>query len=432
MLQNLIMSSLAIVDMMMVGQMGEVTIAGVSLASQIYFIFSILLFGTTTGTAIFTAQYWGKKDIPAIHRALGLCLLISVGFALILLFVALVLPAATLSIFTTDQAVIAVGTEYLQIVAWSYLLIAISGSFSVLLRSIEQTRAPMMISGLAFILNTGLNYVLIFGNFGFPALGAKGAAVATLISRSIELTLMLAYVYGRRTPLASTLQELNPFQAAFIRRYFKTVSPVLINEIIWSIGYSVISVIFGRMGTDSLAAYKIVYSIESLAFVAFLGIGNACAVMVGKKIGEGREDMATQYVRWSLMVTLAVAVVLGGIIILAGPLILSGFKVTPETAHLAWLTLIVDMAALWIRGANFCMIIGGLRAGGDTRYTLFTELGTLWFIGIPFSAIGAFFFGLPVYWVLALTLLDEGVKVVIMYFRFRSNKWINRLAHTTV
>ena len=220
-LQTLITSSLNLVDVLMIGQLGEVPLAAVGLANQIFFLLNLLLFGVGSGSAVFIAQYWGKKDVLNIRRVQGLCLGIGAGAAFIFSLIALVFPRTALGFYTNDQAVIDLGSEYLQTVGFSYIFIAITYGFSAVLRSTENVKLPMFSSMIALSLNTLINYTLIFGNFGFPQLGVKGAAIATVISRILECSLILIIAYRRKTPAAAKISEMFAFDFGYSKNYFK-------------------------------------------------------------------------------------------------------------------------------------------------------------------------------------------------------------------
>jgi putative MATE family efflux protein len=428
--QQLIMCSLNIVDVMMVGQMGETAIAGVGLANQVFFILSILVFGSSSGGAIFMAQFWGKKDIVNLRRVLGLTLIISTGCALVLSLLAILAPSWVMHIFTEDAIVINTGSQYLRIAGFSYVFTAITYCYSATLRSTESVRLPVLINVLALGLNTSLNYLLIFGKFGFPQMGVQGAAVATVISRFLESTILLIIIYKRKSTAAASMNELLDQNKAFSARYLKTVAPVVFNELIWSLGVSTYSVIYARMNTDAVAAVNIANAIDRLSFVAFIGIGNACMVMVGNKIGAGDEATSFNYARRSLLICLVLGIGVGLLIMAIARPIISIYKVEQITAQNAFYVLLIYMIMLWARGANMILFVGILRAGGDTRFGFYTELCTMWLIGVPLSAIGAFIFHLPIYWVVAFSMLDEISKCAISFFRYRSKKWIHFLAYS--
>jgi putative MATE family efflux protein len=425
--QHFITSSLNAVDVIMIGQLGETAIAAVGLANQVFFLLILLLFGISSGAAMFTAQFWGKEDIESIHKVLGIGLMLGIASSLLFSFAALVFPEFILSIYSKDPAVIALGSTYLRRVALSYVFTSITFSFASVLRSTENVKLPMFVSIVALSINTVLNYLLIFGNFGFPKMGVEGAAIATLIARSLECVTLLTLTYRLRTPVAARLNELLGFNRDFILRYLKIALPVMFNEMMWSLGITVYNIVYARIGTESIAAVNISATIENMAFVLFIGISNAAAIMIGKRIGANEEDKAFIYGRRTLILGMAGAVLVGLIILVGKDAILSLYQIS-ETARLyASLILTITSFVLWIRVSNMIMIVGIFRSGGDTRFSFVLDVGSVWLVGVPFALIGAFVFHLPVYGVVLMIMAEEVVKMLIGFWRFSSSKWINNL-----
>ena len=428
MLQNLIFSSLGIVDGLMIGQLGESAVASVGVANQIYFLAMLLFFGITSGTAIFTAQYWGKEDIPRIQSVLGLSLLMSVFGALVFSLVAILNPAKLMGIYTTDMAVINQGSKYLQIVAFSYVLTAVTNSYSTALRSTENVKLPMLVSLLALSLNTILNYGLILGNFGLPALGVVGAAIATVSSRLLETMFLLVLVYRRKLPVAAKLSNLLNYKVLSFRQFFKTTFPVVATDIVWSFGITTYNVVYARIGTESIAAINIAGTLDRLIFVVFIGLGNACAIMIGNRIGAGEHDIASTYGKKILIFGAIGAVIFGLLMLTAINPLLSLYKVSADTIAYTNKILIIMACFLPIRALNMIMLIGILRSGGDTRYAFFIDAGVIWSIGVPLAIIGAFVLNLPIHWVYLLIMTEEVVKLSLGLYRFFSKRWIHSLA----
>ena len=427
MLQNLVFSSLGLVDGLMIGQLGEEAVAAVGVANQVFFLVTLLLFGITSGTAIFTAQYWGQKDISRIQGVLGLSLLMSLIGAALFSLIAILIPSRVMGIYSTDQNVLMLGAPYLKIVALSYIFTAVTNSFSAALRSTENVRLPMLISLLALSLNTFLNYCLILGNLGFPALGVQGAAIATVISRLLESILLLLICYAKKLPVAARIQDLINYRILPLQKFYSTLLPVIATELAWSFGIATYNVVYARIGTESIAAVNIAGSLDRLIFVVFFGIGNACAIMIGNRIGAGEKRLAQEYGRRFLIFAVGGAVILGAMMMaLAAPL-LSIYKVSPETINFTFRVLIAMAISLPVRSINMILLIGILRSGGDTRYAFFIDAGMVWMIGVPLAFLGAFVFHLPIYWVYPLILTQEIISMSLGLHRFISRRWIHAL-----
>jgi len=426
-LQQLIFSSLGMIDTVMIGHLGDASVAAVGVANQVFFLATLLYFGITSGAAIFTAQYWGRKDIPRIQQILGLSLVISLVGGAVFTLVAIGYPQAVLQIYSADPEVISLGGEYLQITALSYIFTAITYSFSVILRSINNVKLPMMTSLFALSLNSLLNFGLIFGNFGLPALGVKGAAIATVTARLFEAFLIVFLVYRKQLPLAARPAALVKWDKIQLGKFFQTTLPVIITEIIWSLGTTTYTVVYAHISTEAIAAYNIALSVDRLIFVIFIGLGNACAIMIGNKIGEGEKDAATLFGKKYLLLGITAALALGLLMLLVKNPLLSLFGVTPETTLLAKNTLLVMIYSLPVRTMNLILLIGILRSGGDTYYAFFIDAGVIWIVGVPMAYLGAYLLHLPVYWVYLMVISEEVVKVSLGLIRFSKGRWIHSL-----
>jgi putative MATE family efflux protein len=429
-LQSFIMSSLNLVGVVMIGQLGAVPLAAVGLANQIFFLLNLMLFGIYTGSAMFTAQLWGIKDIPNIRKVLGLALTLGLGTGMLFLIVAEVFPAGVLSIYSQDPAVIALGSVYLRILGYSFIPYAISFCYSIVLRSTGDVKTPLVVTFTALSLNALFSYVLIFGKFGLPALGVVGAGIAVLISRIIELLLILLLTYRTDSPAAAKIREMFSYNLEFAMRVLKPVLPVVVNEMLWSLGITAYSVVYARISTDSIAAMNIVASIDQMALVLFNGIGHACAILVGNSIGAGDENQAFRYAARTEALGMLGGVGIGSLVLVSADLILSMYKVPPQVIEYAHNALIILGVLLWLRASNMIMFIGIFRSGGDTRFALVLDGLIIWVVGVPLAFAGAFLFHLPVYWVYLLVMSEEITKWSLGAYRFFSRKWIHNLAKT--
>lgn len=426
-IQNLATAALNLVDTVMIGQLGAVEVAAVGLANRFYTILTLILFALSTGTAIFTAQFWGKRDVHLIGKPTALALICAVTSAAIFSVTALFMPGAIMRVFTTDPAVIESGSAYFRIVAFSYILMALTYIYSGVLRSTEHVTLPMFASSGALCLNTLLNYCLILGHFGFPRMGVAGAAIATLISRFVEASLILAVAYGKKYPTVA-IADFFAIPSTFIRQFSRFTLPVVINEFLWVIGFTMYSVVYGRMSTAAIAAINIGSPVEQIALAGFFGIGNAAAIMLGNQIGAGREDTAFAYAKKFIRIIPVGAVIVGGLMAASSPVIVSWFQVSPEVRSLAMKVLLVSSVILGIKSFNYLAGIGMFRSGGDTKYALYWDVGTTWFTGVPLAFLGGFVWELPVYWVLALACSDEVCRLFLAIQRIHSKKWIHNVA----
>jgi len=428
-LQNLIMTSLNAVDVIMIGQLGDKSVAAVGLADQLFFLLILLLFGFSSGAAIFTAQYWGKKDVAQIQQVLGLCLILSMSSSFIFSLGAIFMPQYILSIYTNDPEVIKLGSQFLQIIGWSYVITSITFSYATVLRSVEQVKLPMLVSLIALATNTLLNYLLIFGHVGFPALGVQGSAIATCIARYLECFLMLMLVYRSQSILAAPIANLFTIPWHFLPQFFKTTLPVVLTEVLWSIGITVYNIIYAHISTESITATNIAGTIERVAFVLFLGVGSAGAVMIGNLIGANQIDLAKKYARYFITIAPTTAVIIGLMIFISRHSLLTFYDISPLATDYTLAILAIMSFALPLKATNFTMLVAVIRSGGDTRFALMLESLTIWVIGVPLAFLGAFVWHLPVYWVYLLVMTEELVKCIIGLYRVQSGKWVNNLVH---
>ncbi len=425
--QNLVASSLNMVDTIMIGRLGETEIAAVGLANQVFFLFMLFLFGVSSGSAIFTAQFWGKRDIESIRKVLGIGLATAGMAALFFSLLAILWPAQVLSIYTKDVEVIRLGSAYLRIVGFSYLMTSITFSYAFILRSTEQAKLPMLMSMIALGINTALNYVLIFGHFGFSAMGVQGAAIATVISRFIEMILMLTMVYLKQLAPAASFKEMTSQTWAFIARFYRTTIPVILNETLWSLGVTVYAMVYGRIGTGAVAAVNIASTVERIGMVLFFGMANASAVMIGNRIGAGEEEKAYVYAKRFLILGPLFGFVMGFLLIVTSGPILSMYNISSDVYTAARSILMVMGFTMVIKVFNLINCIGVLRSGGDTKFSLVLDITGIWCIGVPIAVIFGLVLGFPIYWVILLVTLEEIYKVTLGIRRFITKKWIHNL-----
>lgn len=431
-IQNAVSSSLNMIGSLMIGQKGEVAVAAVGLAGQVFFLLNLLLFGIGSGAAMFTAQLWGRRDIPDIRRVLGLDLILGLTVASFFFVLSRFFPRFILGIYSQDPAVILAGSEYLSIYAWTFFFFAVTFSFALILRSVGDVKAPVVISIGALMLNAILTYGFVFGNFGLQELGVPGAAVALVIARAMECIAMVSYTYISKSPVAVTIRDFLQIDFSFIGRILVPVLPIIANEFLWSMGVTAYFVIYAHMGTDSLAAMNIVSTIDQLALVVLFGLTSATSVIVGNRIGAGEINEAYLYGGRSLGLGAVIGVFIGILVILLSPFILSLYKVSPEVITLAYKTLIVVGCFIWLRAMNAINIVGNLRAGGDTTFSLILDGVIIWVLGVPMAYFAAFILNLPVYYVYLFVMAEEIAKWSFGLPRYFSRKWIHNLVKVVV
>ncbi len=431
-LQSLVMSLLNMAGVVMVGQKGDAAVAAVGLAGQVFFLFNLVLFGVGSGSAMFTAQLWGKGDVSSLRKVLGLCLALCLGVAILFVLLGVLWPAGVLSIYSRDPEVITQGSAYLRVFAWSFPFFAVTFSFSMILRSMGDVRWPLAISSISLGLGTALSYGLIFGKFGLPEMGIQGAALATVLARAVECLSMAAMTYLRRTPAAASIRELLGFNWQFVVNVLKPVLPVMANETLWSLGVAAYNVVYARIGTDAIAAMNIVSTIDNLGLVFFFGVTHGTSILVGNRIGAGQEGEAMRYAGRALGLGAALGLLTGMLELGLRAPILSLFKVSPAVIENAYNVMTVVGLFLAVRVMNMLLIVGILRSGGDTVYAMVLDGVIIWVLGVPMAVFGGLVLGLPVYWVYLMVMAEEVTKWALGVRRFFSRKWIHNLARRTL
>lgn len=431
-LQQLLFASFALLDTMMMGQMGENAIAAVGLSSQVGFVYHLIIFGITNGASIFSAQYWGVKDTNGIHKVMHLTLILSLVTGLLFMVVAVFFPEMALSFYTDDPEVIRLGAEYLRIIGFSYLIMGIYFTFVTVLRTTHHVKLPTAISVIAIAINVLLNYALIFGKLGMPELGVRGAAIGTLVVRIFELSTLVLIVYLRKLPAAVSFKCFNELKWSFIQKYLKTCAPVVLNDTIWSLAITTIFSIYAHISTESVAAFNIASTVDQFFFVFGIGVASATGILVGNAIGAGKTEKAIIYAKRSIFLSAGISLFLGIIVVIAAPTIISFYNVSEQTRFYAIRVMRIMGCLLWCRAMFVNWVIGVLRPGGDTRFTLIVDGVLIWVVGVSMAYLGANVLKLPIYWVYLMVASEELIKNILCWFRFRSGKWINKLTDNPV
>ncbi len=428
-LQNLITQATSILDSLMLGAADNTgtLLSASSLANNPFFILSLICFGLASGSSILSAQYWGKNDLSAIRTVVSM--IVKVGALVGLLFGAAVVlfPEAVMRIFSGDDAIVAAGAEYLRILGFSYVFFAFGNTLLCSLRGIGIVKIAVVVNLSSLVVNAGLNWILIFGKFGFPALGIRGAAIATLIARLVEFLVTVVYVFGIDKTLRLRVRHLLLFNRPLARDLLRYCTPVVINEIMWSMAISTQAAILGHItysAGDPVAANTIATMIYQLASIVMLGIANAAAVVVGRAIGERREDEARTRADTLKLLSVLIGVATFGVILLIRPLVVSLYDLPADTIALAEKLIFVLAVVAVFASVSSVSIVGILRGAGDTRFCLITELVLLWIVAIPL-AIAAALAHLPVPLVLLVMKIDEPLKTVVCFLRMRTDRWLN-------
>ena len=428
-LQNMLVSSFSLVDTLMVSMLGDISLAAAGMAGQWSWLLNNSLFGISSGAAIFIAQYFGIDDRKEIHRTSGIALASGLLLGGVFMAIACLCPSMVMRIFGDDEAVIAVGADYLRIAGFSYLAVVISNVWGTILRSTAQVKLPMYISLFTTVENAVMNYLLIFGGFGIPAMGIKGAALSTVISSWTGAILMIAFSMRRGNILYAPFREMFGFTRKSLVIFYRKALPVIANESMWGMGTFCFNAIFGALGYENYEAVTILRTFESIAFTFFVGLCNACCVMVGKSVGAGQIGRARQdAVRFTFIIPLMGVIAGIGMIIFRAPIVsvfnLSG-NISPDVISMAEALLMVYGLEIWLRTIPYVQIVGVFRSGGDTSTGALLDLGCLWGLSLPLTLIAAFVLDLPFALVFATMYLGEDiVKTCLCLIHFKKEKWL--------
>ena len=426
-LQNLINTGITTADVVMLGKVGEDVLSGSSLAGQIQFILNLIFFGITSGATVLTAQYWGKNDKRTIEKVLGIALRISLIVGIVFTGITLCFPAQLMGIFTSEQVVISEGVKYLKIVAYTYLLMAVTMIYLNIMRSVERVIISTVVYLVSMIVNVVLNAIFIFGMFGMPAMGIEGAALATLIARIVELVIVLVYAKFRNRDIRLKVGDVFEKNPLLFKDFIKYSSPVIINELIWGAGFSANAAIIGHLNSSAVAANSVAQVTRNLATVIVFGVANATSIMLGKVIGEGRKELAEKYSSRFIKLSVVFGIAGGMVILVAKPFVVTFLSVSERSANYMEFMLICMSVYVFAQAINTTLIVGVFRAGGDTKVGLYMDAGTMWGGSILCGAIAAFVFKAPVEVVYMIILADEFIKLPLSFLRYRKKKWLKNV-----
>lgn len=423
-LQQFMTALVGVCDAIMLGKLSQDAMSAVSLATQVTFVFNLFMFAFMAGENMFVAQYYGKGDYTGISQVFSLVTKICGCIAVVFLAGTLFFPEQLMRILTNEETLIVLGSEYLRVIGISYVFSGIAQIFLAIMKNCGAVNMSTLINGVMVILNIALNAVFIFGLSGFPKMGIKGAALATVLATVVQFLWSVGYVLCRIRAVKFSLRSCE--KKLFGRFWQKTV-PLLINNLAWGIGFSMYSVIMGHLGTDAVAANGIANISKNLVVCFCLGLGNAGSIIVGNRLGADRLQEAKE-VGETLTKTAIIAGIVSGLVLIAlSPFITKMVDLTP-TAR-GYLQKMLLISSYYIAGKSVnCMTIGGIfAAGGDSKFGMLCDSVTLWCIIVPLGCICAFILKLPVMVVYFVLNLDEIIKLPVVYKHYKKYKWIKNL-----
>jgi putative MATE family efflux protein len=428
-LQNLITYGIGLADNFMVGSLGDVALSGVFISNQVQWLLQMLSVGIGAALVILAAQYIGKKDITNAKAVISIALKIGLAVGMFFTVLVILLPAQILRLFTYDETVIAEGMRYIGIVCFSYMFFCGNTVLLASMRCVQNTRIGFFSSLTGFCLNVFLNWVLIFGHLGFPALGVKGAAVATLIARFSELAVTFCFVRFKDKTLQFRIRDMGLHDTGILKDFFKYGIPVILGDILWGIAGNAQIAILGRLGTEVLAANTIAANLHQLLSVMVYAIANASGVIIGRTVGSGDRELVKVYAKTLQLLFLSIGIFTGLVIFLSKDIILAlGFPNISNEAHVYALQFL-SVFSVTIVGTAYQMSVltGIVRAGGATSFVLINDLIHVWLIVIPSALLSAFVFHFPPVAVFACLKCDQILKCAVAVVKLNKWNWMKKL-----
>lgn len=426
-IQSVIASSLSLVDNLMVGRLGEAELAAVGIATQIYFVHWMLVFGFTSGVSTYMAQFLGAKDERGMKKTIGIALAVCFSVSVIFFLVAEFFSAYVMRIFTSDELLIRMGADYIKIAAPSLLTVSITVPFQTALRVTKQTHIPLFISIAVFSTNTFLNYCLIFGNFGMPKLGVSGASLATMIARTLEILTVLTVVFVFKNRVAAGLSVYFSWSRELFLHVIRNAVPTMLNETLWGLGNAMYVAAYARLGVTAYAAVQVGTVINSLFSMAGFSLGDAALILVGEKLGEGDTKYALELGKKILKTAIVTGIIFGIGLIAVSQKLVPLFDLTEKGREYAIIIIAIDAIFLALVLYNGICVVGLLRAGGDTLFAMLIETGSIWLYAVPMAFATALLFHLPVYLVMFCVKTEEILKCAILTKRVISQKWVKNV-----
>ena len=427
-LQSMLQASFSIIDQIMIGQLGETNISAVGLCGNYSLIFSVVIGAVSTVAGILIAQFIGAKDEKEAWSSFWVSLVVGILISSVFLFTSGLFPRQIIGLYTSDVSIIESGAMYFKVVAFSYVPMAVSMVLSAWLRCKEHATIPFLASFGAVAVNTGLNYVLIFGKLGFAAMGIKGAATATLISQIFNLMLIfIGFLICIRKDGDRPIMSMH-FQKITVKDYFIMIMPILVSEFLWSLGQNVESAVYGHLGTDNLAAYTLTCPIQGLIVGALSGLSAAAGVMVGKRLGKKDYDMAYTESKKIMYAGLIGSVIVAALLAMMVGAYTGLYHVENNVKELGKILLIVFALYAPVKVEN--MILGGgiIRSGCNTRVIMIIDIIGTWGIGIPLCFLAAYVFEWGIVGVYALLTTEEIFRLVVSLVIFKRRKWMISLS----
>lgn len=422
-LQYLLTYGVALMDSIMVGALGETELSAVTVANQPFFLFTMCIFGLSSGAGVLIAQYWGKNDTETIAKVFGMTIRISMIVGVCVMLVVVLFPEQVMMVYTDKHELVPLGASYLRVVGASYLLFAFSSAYLNCIRNVERVKIALITYSISFCVNVFFNYVFIFGAFGAPRLGTTGAAVGTLLARISDF--VIVFIYARREKrVVLKLKYFLKSDKILLKDYLRFSLPVVVNEMMWAFGFSAQTAILGRMSISAVASVSVVQNITQMMTVFIYGASSATLVITGKYIGAKEYSLARKNAPRLVGMNILIAAITAGVMLLLKDPMVSLYNVTDATKSSVDMIMILSAVIVVFQAINMACIVGVFRGGGDTLFAMYLDIIAMWAIAVPLGALGGLYFGLSVPAVFFLLRFDEVIKAFVALFRLRSGKWL--------
>ncbi len=424
-IQNVISSSLNLVDVIMLGSLGVIN--GPGLATQFFYIFMLAIFGFANGGQIYLSQFYGDDDMHNFHRAIGVLMLVGLLIAILFFIPSYFCSKFIMSLYSQDADVIRMGAGYLKLVAFNAPLLMILSVLTSASRASGDSKLPMVLNTMALFINTGLNYVLIYGNFGMPKLSYIGAAYATIISCLVAVITYIVVIVIRKDVIYAGFKEYFDFSFAFLKKICVSASPVMLNEFLWAAGFSLYAMAYSLYNKDAYTSYLIYMMINNLMYSTAIGLAIANSVVLGNLLGAGQIEKAKDYERKFTVFQTKIAIISAVVLVAISSVIPELFNYSDSIKLDAKYLLIVGAVFMPIKFYTMLHLMGTLRSGGDTKYAVMIDFLTMYLVGVPMAFISLNVFHMPLWLAQIMITLEEVLKAIWCFYRIKTGKWANNL-----
>ena len=430
-LQNLLNFAVGFMDMVMVGALGEEQLSAVTVANQPFQLFMYCLFGLSSGAGVLISQYWGKNDRDTISKVFGIAIKLSMIVGLAVMLVMLFFPEPVMRVFTNEESVIPYGLEYLQVVAFSYIFFAFTSSYLNCIRNVERVRIAVITYSISFFVNVFFNYMFIFGKFGAPELGVKGAAVGTLIARIVEFVIVFVYAFKVEKRIRLRWRYIFKSDKTLLHDFTRISLPVVANEMMWAAAVSAQMAIIGRMGVVAMASVSVVINAVQIMMAVAYGAASATLVITGKYIGARDYETARKGANALVLLNILIAAASAAALVLLRPGFIWMYSINDSlsaaTIGAINETLLVAAALMIFQSIATSCIVGVFRGGGDTLFAMWMDIISTWVISVPLGALGGLVWGFSIPLTFLMIRADEIIKAIICLFRLKGGKWLKNV-----